>query len=59
MSYEMKPNWTSRRSTVAASETLRWQAPELLESELEEPTTSSDVYSFGCVMYEVNGLFSK
>ncbi|KXN84991.1 Serine/threonine-protein kinase HT1 [Leucoagaricus sp. SymC.cos] len=53
MSYERKPNWTSLRSSVAIGGTLRWQAPELLEFELSEPTASADVYAFGSIMYEI------
>lgn len=36
--------------------TIRWQAPELLNPEIENPRASveSDVYSFGCVLYEVS-----
>ncbi|KAF5352790.1 hypothetical protein D9756_006204 [Leucocoprinus leucothites] len=53
MSYERKPNWTSLRSSTTVGGTLRWQAPELLESELSEPTASADIYAFGCIMYEI------
>ena len=40
--------------------TLRWQAPELLNYEAENSRSSfaSDVYSFGCVGYEVGTKFS-
>ncbi|KAF5340586.1 hypothetical protein D9611_007325 [Ephemerocybe angulata] len=36
--------------------TARWQAPELLDPNIEDaaPTELSDVYSLGCVMYEVS-----
>lgn len=35
--------------------TTRWQAPELLDPEVDSPklTTESDVYAYGCVLYEV------
>jgi serine/threonine protein kinase len=37
--------------------TLRWQAPELLDPELDDAscraTSASDVYAYACVCYEV------
>ncbi|KAF6759146.1 kinase-like domain-containing protein [Ephemerocybe angulata] len=35
--------------------TARWQAPELLDPNIEDaaPTELSDLYSLGCVMYEI------
>ncbi|KAJ3534584.1 hypothetical protein NMY22_g6861 [Coprinellus aureogranulatus] len=56
--------WTSVRS-VATVATIPWQAPELLECLLDEesygdrgerlvkPTKEADVYSIGCLTYEV------
>jgi serine/threonine protein kinase len=33
--------------------TIRWQAPELLESEDARRSLASDMYSFGCLCLEV------
>ncbi|KAF8908514.1 kinase-like domain-containing protein [Gymnopilus junonius] len=35
--------------------TIRWQAPELLDPEIEDPrpNVESDIYSYGCVLYEI------
>lgn len=48
--------WTSIRS-VASVATVPWQAPELLEayflSSSFMPTAAADVYSLGCIAYEV------
>ncbi|KAF6759150.1 kinase-like domain-containing protein [Ephemerocybe angulata] len=44
-------------STVLTG-TLEWQAPEILESRLDDkntlPTVASDVYSLGCLIYEAS-----
>ncbi|KAF9444038.1 kinase-like protein [Macrolepiota fuliginosa MF-IS2] len=53
ISYGEKQNWTSICTSKESGGTLRWQAPELLESESFEPTASSDVYAFGSIMYEI------
>ncbi|KAJ3539950.1 hypothetical protein NMY22_g4503 [Coprinellus aureogranulatus] len=49
--------WTSIRTTAAkAAGTARWQAPELLDPDDDAEikiTTKSDVYSYGCVCYEI------
>ncbi|KAF9555647.1 kinase-like protein [Agrocybe pediades] len=43
------------RSSSFLRGTTRWQAPELLSPDVEDPrvTTESDVYAYGCVLYEV------
>jgi serine/threonine protein kinase len=51
--------------TSVFSGTARWMAPELLavpEEEEEEvtnmiPTPQSDIYSFGCIMFQVRTTF--
>ncbi|TEB22342.1 kinase-like protein, partial [Coprinellus micaceus] len=49
--------WTSvRTGTAKSTGTARWQAPELLDPDDEadpKTTTASDVYSYGCVGYEI------
>jgi len=40
-------------STKHAGGTLRWTSPEIFEGEQSINTSSSDVYSFACVSYEV------
>ncbi|TEB22343.1 kinase-like protein [Coprinellus micaceus] len=49
--------WTSiRTSTAKSTGTIRWQAPELLNPDDEadpKTTTASDIYSYGCVCYEI------
>jgi len=40
-------------STKHAGGTLRWTSPELLEGVQSINTSSSDIYSFACVSYEV------
>ena len=40
-------------STGNAGGTLRWTSPELLEGVQPINTSSSDIYSFACVSYEV------
>ncbi|KAJ2925785.1 hypothetical protein H1R20_g11314, partial [Candolleomyces eurysporus] len=51
--------WTSIQTTSPPWGTLPWQAPELLSAQLQysehfpTPTTSSDVYAFGCLAYEI------
>lgn len=50
---------TRTASTQKSVGTVRWQAPELLDSEPQGPTANakeSDVYAFACVCYEVLGL---
>lgn len=52
--------WTSIRTTAAkATGTARWQAPELLEPDDDieiRITMQSDIYSYGCVCYEVSSI---
>jgi serine/threonine protein kinase len=36
--------------------TDRWMAPELLSEEYLRPTKESDIWSFGCICYEVKPL---
>ena len=52
--------WTSIQTTgPQSSGTLRWQAPELIDPPSDESakaTPASDIYSFACVCYEVNGV---
>ena len=43
----------SSLSTKHAGGTLRWTSPELLEGVQPTNTSSSDIYSFACVSYEV------
>ncbi|KAF6742818.1 kinase-like domain-containing protein [Ephemerocybe angulata] len=47
--------WTSLASSAGVGGTVRWQAPELFDPNTEEakPTKMSDVYSLGCVFYEI------
>lgn len=42
-------------STAVPSGTVRWQAPELFDPNAEDtrPTQLSDIYSLGCVFYEI------
>ncbi|KXN80646.1 Mitogen-activated protein kinase kinase kinase 12 [Leucoagaricus sp. SymC.cos] len=40
-------------STRQASGTWNWTAPELLANETEKPSERSDIWSFGCLCYEV------
>ena len=40
-------------STKHTGGTLRWTAPEIFEGEQSINTSSSDIYSFACVSYEV------
>ena len=40
-------------TTKNAGGTLRWTSPEIFEGEQPTNTSSSDIYSFGCVSYEV------
>lgn len=48
---------TTNPSSLLSSGTLRWAAPELLQAidsvSNPRPTMQSDVWSFGCVCYEV------
>ncbi|KAG6902946.1 hypothetical protein C0995_009338 [Termitomyces sp. Mi166 len=43
----------SSSSSDWAGGTCRWNAPELLDGSQSTNTTQSDVYSFGCVCYEI------
>lgn len=47
--------WTSVPTMTRTGGTIRWMAPELFENENDEGrhTFASDIYSLGCVMYEV------
>lgn len=50
--------WTSKSTMTRTDGTVRFMAPELLQEREESqppvrPTFSSDIYSLGCVMYEV------
>ncbi|KAF8996202.1 kinase-like domain-containing protein [Cyathus striatus] len=47
--------WTSMQSTVSTGGTVRWQAPELVDPDIEDVRTTkeSDVYAFACVCYEL------
>ena len=51
--------WTSESSTNIGG-TVRWQAPELFDTENEnsKPTKETDVYAFSCVCYEVRHMSS-
>lgn len=40
-------------STRGLDGTMRWTAPELLTKDSVSPTQESDIWSFGCVCYEV------
>lgn len=53
--------WTSLVSTAGVGGTVRWQAPELFDPAHEEarPTKLSDVYSLGCVFYEVRFMLES
>jgi serine/threonine protein kinase len=43
--------------TTRTTGTLRWQAPELLDPDLDEHkcnnSSATDIYAYGCVCYEV------
>ena len=39
---------------VQVGGTLRWTSPEIFEGEQPINTSSSDIYSFACVSYEVS-----
>ncbi|KXN93054.1 Serine/threonine-protein kinase sepA [Leucoagaricus sp. SymC.cos] len=42
-------------TTITIGGTVYWMAPEqLISDEMQPPTPESDVWSFGCVCYEVN-----
>ncbi|KAF9450092.1 kinase-like protein [Macrolepiota fuliginosa MF-IS2] len=45
--------WTSVRSSTHGCGTVRWNAPELIESDKGIASKNSDVYAFGCVCYEI------
>ncbi|KAG6830266.1 hypothetical protein H0H92_001532 [Tricholoma furcatifolium] len=48
--------WTSCSSAASKGGSLRWQAPELFESDNGEErrnTMESDIYAWGCVAYEI------
>ena len=49
--------WTSESSTNIGG-TVRWQAPELFDTENEnsKPTKETDVYAYSCVCYEVRAI---
>ncbi|KAG6905644.1 hypothetical protein DXG01_001452 [Tephrocybe rancida] len=48
--------WSTQSSVSSKGGSTRWQAPELFDVEdghTLQNTTSSDVYAFGCVCYEI------
>ncbi|KAG6913758.1 hypothetical protein DXG01_004491 [Tephrocybe rancida] len=48
--------WSTQSSVSSKGGSARWQAPELFDVEdghTLQNTTSSDVYAFGCVCYEI------
>ncbi|KAF6750549.1 kinase-like domain-containing protein [Ephemerocybe angulata] len=47
--------WTASTTTVSQGGTVRWQAPELFNPEMEDAksTKLTDIYSLGCVFYEI------
>ncbi|KAJ7878116.1 kinase-like domain-containing protein, partial [Mycena olivaceomarginata] len=50
---EMHVSWTIS-STSSIRGAVRWLAPELLDPEHKpKPSTTRDVYSLGCTIYEV------
>ncbi|KAF5315565.1 hypothetical protein D9611_004734 [Ephemerocybe angulata] len=55
LSFVAENEYIQASSTVAPRGTVRWQAPELFDPDTEEakPTKLSDVYSLGCVFYEI------
>jgi hypothetical protein len=51
---DARPLESQGASHSSAGGTLRWQAPELLRTDIcPENTMESDMYAFGCVVYEV------
>jgi serine/threonine protein kinase len=52
--------WTTIQS-VASVGTLPWQAPEVLQAQCSSvpftPTPAGDMYSLGCLVYEVRAFF--
>lgn len=51
--------WSSFVSSTVPGGTARWQAPELFNPDVDiiKPTKMSDIYSLGCVFYEVSICF--
>jgi serine/threonine protein kinase len=49
--------WTTLETSTQFGGTVRWVAPEILEGDQETTpvTSTSDIWSFGAVLYEVNG----
>ncbi|TEB27456.1 kinase-like protein [Coprinellus micaceus] len=47
--------WSSFVSSTVPGGTARWQAPELFNPDVDiiKPTKMSDIYSLGCVFYEI------
>ncbi|KAF5323861.1 hypothetical protein D9611_008396 [Ephemerocybe angulata] len=47
--------WTASTTAVSQGGTVRWQAPELFNPEMEDAksTKLTDIYSLGCVFYEI------
>lgn len=50
----------STRVGLAASNPVRWMAPELMvEGDRVKASDKSDIYSFGCVLYEASSNSSQ
>ncbi|KAF8074155.1 kinase-like domain-containing protein [Lyophyllum atratum] len=50
------PSWTSHSSAASKGGSVRWQAPELFDTETDDfvkNTKASDVYAWSCVCYEI------
>lgn len=47
------------KQTTTCGGTTRWMAPELLDDILDKPTKECDVWSFGCLCYEVRMSFIR
>jgi serine/threonine protein kinase len=50
---EMHVSWTTSSTRIRGAD--RWLAPELLDPEHPpKPSTTRDIYSLGCLIYEVS-----